>query len=623
MKTTEIFAILALALGLLVCPAKLSTAAQMGTAFTYQGRLLDGNAPADGLYDFEFRLYDAPDPNVATQQGDTIKIDDVDLIDGYFVVDLDFGSDVFTGDARWLQIAVGPGELGGPGGPNEPNAYTILQPRQEVAPVPYAIYAQTTSLHSLDAADGSPTDAVYVDNEGNVGIGTTSPAANLEIGRSGDLLLKASGTDSGDIIFQTSTGMQKARIWASGTVNRLYLSSGDNTPDLTVAENGNVGIGTASPAVNLEIGNGGKLLLKGSSATPGDTGDLIFQDSSGTQKGRIWSSPAVGVERLYLSSGDNTPDLTVGESGRVGVGTASPTHKLHVNGSTSISGNVGIGTSSSNAKLDVDGHIAISYPDPYLRTDSTNKHMVISGGSGWADTGATMVLRGANAADNAHGIELYTGGSERVRIRSDGRVGIGTASPSAGTLHVMSSHFVGVYSECPNNTAVHGESESSNGVYGYSRNDAGVQGNGPIGVHGYGDKGVYGLSGDGTGVYGESVSGHAGYFKGTVRVAGALIKAGGSFQIDHPLDPENKYLQHSFVESPDMMNVYNGNVTLDENGQVVVQLPEYFEALNRDFRYQLTCIGGFAPVYIAKKISDNRFKIAGGKSGMEVSWQVT
>ena len=72
-----------------------------------------------------------------------------------------------------------------------------------------------------------------------------------------------------------------------------------------------------------------------------------------------------------------------------------------------------------------------------------------------------------------------------------------------------------------------------------------------------------------------------------------------------------------------MMNVYNGNVTFDENGEAVVTLPAYFEALNRDFRYQLTCIGGFAPVYVAEEITENQFKIGGGKRGMKVSWQVT
>lgn len=154
--------------------------------------------------------------------------------------------------------------------------------------------------------------------------------------------------------------------------------------------------------------------------------------------------------------------------------------------------------------------------------------------------------------------------------------------------------------------------------------------------YGYGD--AYGLyskvySGDTSGSsyagYFEVQSGsttgeaYAGYFDGHVHVSGTLTKTAGSFKIDHPLDPENKYLQHSFVESPDMMNVYNGNVILDAQGEAWVDLPEYFEALNSDFRYQLTCIGGFAQVYIAEEVSNNQFKIAGGEQGMKVSWQVT
>ena len=101
---------------------------------------------------------------------------------------------------------------------------------------------------------------------------------------------------------------------------------------------------------------------------------------------------------------------------------------------------------------------------------------------------------------------------------------------------------------------------------------------------------------------------------GDVSIAGNLSKGSGSFKIDHPLDPENKYLSHSFVESPDMMNIYNGNVVLDDEGAAWVELPEWFEALNKEFRYQLTCIGGFAQVYIAEEIVDGRFKIAGGFS---------
>jgi hypothetical protein len=111
---------------------------------------------------------------------------------------------------------------------------------------------------------------------------------------------------------------------------------------------------------------------------------------------------------------------------------------------------------------------------------------------------------------------------------------------------------------------------------------------------------------------------------GDVNISGNLSKGGGSFKIDHPLDPANKYLYHSFVESPDMMNIYNGVVTLDARGSVGITLPEYFEALNQDFRYQLTSIGRPQPsLYVSREISGNHFRISGGKPGGKVSWQVT
>ena len=162
----------------------------------------------------------------------------------------------------------------------------------------------------------------------------------------------------------------------------------------------------------------------------------------------------------------------------------------------------------------------------------------------------------------------------------------------------------------------------------------GVRGDHSSGIWGYiasNDKAVYGayngsnngyIGGNGFGVVGKG-STWAGYFYGNVHVTGTLSKAAGSFMIDHPLDPANKYLSHSFVESPDMKNVYDGVTTLDSNGEATVELPEWFEALNKDFRYQLTCIGGYAQVYIANEIRNNSFQIAGGKSGLKVSWQVT
>jgi hypothetical protein len=175
-------------------------------------------------------------------------------------------------------------------------------------------------------------------------------------------------------------------------------------------------------------------------------------------------------------------------------------------------------------------------------------------------------------------------------------------------------------------------------VYGlaYENNTNGVTGkNTSAGPGVYGSSasgpGVYGYSeGSGYGVYGYSVGSYAAYFNGQVYVVGYLWKPGGGFKIDHPLDPENKYLYHSFVESPDMKNVYDGVVVLDDNGEAWVELPAWFEALNggkehrSDFRYQLTAIGAPGPnLYIAEEVTNNRFQIAGGTPGMKVSWQVT
>lgn len=115
---------------------------------------------------------------------------------------------------------------------------------------------------------------------------------------------------------------------------------------------------------------------------------------------------------------------------------------------------------------------------------------------------------------------------------------------------------------------------------------------------------------------------------GGLSVSGTLSKGGGSFKIDHPTDPVNKYLYHSFVESPDMMNVYNGNVVTDERGYATVALPDYFEALNRDFRYQLTMIDEidndvFVQVKLVRKIKGNVFTLRTSHPNVEVSWQVT
>lgn len=116
----------------------------------------------------------------------------------------------------------------------------------------------------------------------------------------------------------------------------------------------------------------------------------------------------------------------------------------------------------------------------------------------------------------------------------------------------------------------------------------------------------------------------AGNFTGDLNVTGAITAGTKDFKIDHPIDPANKYLFHASVESSEMKNIYDGTVVLDASGRAVVELPDWFEALNGNFRYQLTAIGAPSPgLYIAQKVSGNHFTIAGGTPGVEVSWQVT
>lgn len=127
-------------------------------------------------------------------------------------------------------------------------------------------------------------------------------------------------------------------------------------------------------------------------------------------------------------------------------------------------------------------------------------------------------------------------------------------------------------------------------------------------------------------VFGEKVTpalGWAGYFVGNVNVTGSLSVTGSkAFMIDHPLDPSNKFLVHSSVESNEMKNLYDGIATLDSAGHTRVQLPVWFEAINSDFRYQLTAIGKPGNLYIASELKNGFFEI-GGSAGQKVSWQIT
>jgi hypothetical protein len=229
---------------------------------------------------------------------------------------------------------------------------------------------------------------------------------------------------------------------------------------------------------------------------------------------------------------------------------------------------------------------------------------------------------------NGVGVHGITTGGIGVAGESDTQPGVEGDSNSGPGVVGTSNATAGVAGFSTNAFAVQGQSPNGGGVLGISTSNVGVQGISTNNIGAYGTSingtGIAGSSVNADGVVGNASAGHfAGRFEGDVQVNGNLSKSIGSFKIDHPIDPESKYLYHSFVESPDMMNIYNGNVTTDANGDAVITLPDWFEALNKDFRYQLTVIGTFAQAIVAEKVKGNRFTIKTNAPNVEVSWQVT
>jgi hypothetical protein len=338
------------------------------------------------------------------------------------------------------------------------------------------------------------------------------------------------------------------------------------------------------------------------------------------------------VFKTKASSGAGvTEKARLTPAGLLGVGLTNPTSTVHAKttGKTAITGDT-----SNVGGFGVSGNVT-------ARTAGAGA-VGVRGVSQGAGTGVAGIA--GRSGDGVKGTSI--GG------------GNGVAGESPNGYGVLGHGLNGVYGEGQYNGLIGiARLASSTGVYaqggtgssgsfgvdaraGYrgvtsTGGNAGVFGSsGYVGVWGTssGTDGGWGLFGDATGttgvnygVYGRtySPSGYAGYFQGRTHVSGTLTKSAGSFRIDHPLDPENKYLSHSFVESPDMMNVYNGNVVLGAGGTAVVELPAWFEALNHEFRYQLTPIGAPAQLYVKREIAGNRFEIAGGRAGLKVSWQVT
>ena len=393
-------AILVLVLGLMVCLSELAKAAPMGTAFTYQGRLMDANAPAEELYDFEFKLYDDANTITGNQLGSTIDINDLDVFDGYFTVELDFGSSVFDGNSVWLEIDVRLGDS------NEPNDFVTLSPRQEITPTPYALQ----------------TRGIFVDNVLNVGIGTTSPVGKLHVdgGKAMD------GTWGADVVIKAQDGGDGWEMQNNGVAGGdIILLPGEGGEEYGVGfpgPDGNVGIGTTEPGAKLDIigdlatrnpgstPNGSQILLSSPQGNPG----LVIQLGDGTgNRLNQWVTGVHSDESYYIQE-------------RGASGSQGTKHMVIASG-----GNVGIGTTDPH-----DGKLVIA-------NDATDEAYISlqPGGTALNDFMGLRVSESGNNTTKLHfGREFTTNTSFRDQVTLDGangNVGIGTTNPTA-VLDVMS-----------------------------------------------------------------------------------------------------------------------------------------------------------------------------------------
>ena len=298
---------------------------------------------------------------------------------------------------------------------------------------------------------------------------------------------------------------------------------------------------------------------------------------------------------------------------------------------------LGVGTTTPQATLDVTGNGAITIQGT---TSSTGLYATGVWGRSASPSGSGVFGQSTSTSGGGIGVGGWTASTPGIGVWG---ANVATTGNAAGVLGETDSTggagvFGGANATSGNTYGVFGHTASPSGVGVFAV--ASATSGGPAAVVGFiespnGVAGQFvahagsglilqGLSGSNTTqVFTVDANGNA-FLAGNLAVTGTLSKGGGSFKIDHPLDPANKTLSHSFVESPDMMSIYNGVAKLDAGGRAWVTLPDWFESLNGEFRYLLTAIGAPQPrLYVAEEIHGNRFEIAGGKPGGKVSWQMT
>jgi len=589
---------------------------QIPQTISYQGVLTNasGNPVPDGSYNLGFKLYASLTGGTALwseNQSKTITNGVVDVILGS-VNSLNLAFD----RTYWLGISINQG--------------AELSPRIQLTASAYSLNARTVPDASLTAVKIASGQVVKSLNNLKDNV-TLAEGSNVKITPNGNTLTISATTNGGGGTLDQAydyggPGAGRKIIADAGAV---WISGTGESQGLVV--DGKLGIGVANPLAKLDVQYwpAKQLRLKGigskgywnvfHNADQGNDYGFSIADSVGTEwfalnrlsyKNSIYLKGNVGIgtydpkgDLHIYSTGDPKFRFTNGKGKEATLVHNTDTNGLEFRmGGTGTDpkffigdgGNVGVGTVNPTEKFQVAGIIhsttgGIKFPDGSVQTQA------------WKDGPIPN-----NSITSAH---IKDGTIQGVDINTSTTITVGKLQAGGTTSSTIS---------------VYGKS-SGIGVKGENGPKYGYLGTSQYGAFGSSGSGKYGyLGSDNYGVYGYAAGDYAGYFYGNVHVHGRLTKSTGSFKIDHPLDPENKYLYHSFVESPDMMNIYNGNIVLDAKGEATVELPDWFDALNRDFRYQLTAIGAPGPnLYIVEEISNNRFKIAGGTAGMKVSWQVT
>lgn len=426
----------------------------------------------------------------------------------------------------------------------------------------------------------------------------------------------------------TASGIQALLFNTSGGVNSAY---GANALSLNSTGSNNSAFGWTA-LINNTTGAGNTAL--GAATLNGNTignNNTALGNGADVLSNNLTNATAIGYNAKVGASSSLILGGTGADAVKVGIGYTSPSAPIMIKASSNILPTAN-GIHLYNDVNTGDEHAMISSRvagsnggDPLLSLD-------VAGEGGWCIGIDNSDENKLKMATNWNNLTVGTA----LTFRTSGNLGIGTTAP-VNKLDVGGGMAIGAgYSgnnTAPSNGAIIqgnvgiGTTSApqkltvSGALYGVAHTDSGVTlstyiqpGSAWIGTRT--NHPLYFFTNDGSNRMNVETNGN-------VTVINNLSKGGGSFKIDHPLDPENKFLYHSFVESPDMMNVYNGNVTTDANGYATIQLPDYFETLNRDFRYQLTVIGTFAQAIVKEKVADNHFVIQTNEPNVEVSWQVT